>query len=321
MWLWAVMAGWAGETEIYVGGGLDARGGWSPAGSEAVVEGEFDFRLRHKWFFTRLDLDVTVDVLNPGVLYTPPEWAMVQFGLDDPAKRLGWAVRAGVLNPNMGLEDWDLKNNYLPSYSIMFNGASPGRILGGEANLRLGDGHNVFLWGGSDIDWAWPEHTPTLGVGYWTERDSWSTWSGLAMYPSEQTYMLVYTLEFYPHDLVWLAFDGSTGVMGGRGYGGGQVVLNVAPEEIVQPVARGEWVVDPGDAALGGMEEGIPDGTASLGARFVPSENVKVMVEGKAIFADKSATPGLYFGVEIFTPDPPYYGVVDEGEVPEEIDE
>lgn len=310
--LWWYAVALAAPVDVFLGGGADLRGGWSDGAPVLQTQAEFDARVGFKAVSARLDADVTFDALTGDLMLTPPEWAMVQVRVDDPSKKVGWATRFGVFNPNIGLEDWDMRNNYLPSYSIMWDAGQPGRVLGAEADLRVGDGHHVMVWGGLDLDWgSLTAPTPDVGVGFWSEQDTWGSWSGFFSLPTQDLHALVTTFEFYPHDLVSLTLDTSAGVSGGRGFAGGQIVLNVAPEFLVTPVARGEFVVDPGDAALGGAAEGVPDGTASLGLRAAPLPQVQLMLEGKATFADGQASPGVWAGLQIFAPDPPTYDVVE----------
>jgi hypothetical protein len=317
--LFGFAAAFAAEPDVFLGGGADLRGGWSDGAPVLQTQAEFDARVGFKAVSARLDADVTFDALTGELVLTPPEWAMVQVRVDDPSKKVGWATRFGVLNPNIGLEDWDMRNNYLPSYSIMWDAAQPGRVLGAEAEVRVGDGHHLMVWGGLDLDWgSLTAPTPDVGVGFWSEQDTWGSWSGFFSLPTLDLHALVTTFEFYPHDLVSLTLDTSAGLSGGRGFVGGEVVLNVAPEFVVTPVARGEFVVDPQDAALGGVAEGVPDGTASLGLRAAPIPQLQLMVEGKATFADGRASPGVWAGVQLFAPDPPTYDVIEpvEDDVP-----
>jgi hypothetical protein len=217
-------------------------------------------------------------------------------------------VRGGVLNPNMGLEDWDEWNNYLPTFSLMFDGASPGRVLGGEAAWALGDSGQAFAFGGADLDFAGRgTMTPLGGGGAFYEADSWATWSGVAVYPADEYWGVFAAVDCYPLDALWLSIDGGAGTSAGEPYAGGQLVVNVLPEAMVAPVARGELIYDPGGAALG-----LPDGTASAGARVAPLEGLQVALEVKAVFADGETTPGAYLSVQLFEPEPGPYTALEE---------
>lgn len=294
------VAGGGDDLKVWVGGGIGGAVGYADKAVEGEVHSEVDFRFGWRKSFVRLDLDLNYDPVNNELIYAAPEWAMAstQFG--------PLIVRGGLFSSNVGLEDWDRWNNYLPTYSVGFNNASVGRVLGVELAGNVGD---VQIAGaiGSDIDFASPAHSLHLGLFVWTERDTWSTWSGVYVYPLDGWFETQLSFEWYPHDLFWISLDGGVGLSGKAPWATGQLVLNVAPEWYVQPVLRGEYVFDPDHAALGGWEEGVPDATASVGLRVAPHELVQIQLEGKALFADNRFIPGFYASVDFYRPEPAYY--------------
>lgn len=108
-------------------------------------------------------------------------------------------------------------------------------------------------------------------------------------------------LELYPHDLVWVTFDGGAGLVEGTPWAGGGVILNVLPEATVVPSARVEGVYDP-DGVLGAPVKG----TASVALRAYPTDFITLQLEGKALLADE-VSPGVYAAVWFNRPDMPYY--------------
>lgn len=288
------------EPQVWVGGGLGGAVGYADKAVEGEVHSEVDFRFGWRKSFVRLDLDLNYDPVNKELIYAAPEWAMASTQLGP------LIVRGGLFSPNVGLEDWDRWNNYLPSYSVGFNAASVGRVLGVELAGDVGD---VQIAGaiGSDIDFNSPAQSFYVGMSVWTERDTWSTWSGLYVYPLDGWLESQLSFEWYPHDLFWISLDTCMGLSGKTPWASGQLVLNVAPEWYVQPVVRGEYVYDPNHEVLGGWEAGIPDATASVGLRVAPHELVQIQLEGKGLFADNRFIPGFYASVELFRPEPGYY--------------
>ena len=135
---------------------------------ESTTQVEGDVRFEKDDLYLRADVDVTLDTLG-GVTPTmyPPEWAMVQYAPGSLRLRLS------VTSPNFNVEDWDAWNNYLPTFSVMFNGASPGRLLGGQVGWALDDATEVFAYGGLDLDYctladpecAFADAPPIAGLG------------------------------------------------------------------------------------------------------------------------------------------------------------
>lgn len=293
----------AGET--WIGGGVGAAAGVFPGFQDINAQVELDARFEAGRVFGRFDVDFnTYYVAGETSFLLPPEWAMIQVGREGPF------ARAGVFNPNIGLEDWDIRNNYLPSFSQMFNYASAGRVLGGELGFHFGDGSEVAAFVGSDMDWDdYDISSPTLITGAWVsaEKDLFSTWSGVVLYPMDSYYGLFAAIEVYPHDLVWVTLDGGVGFSESSPYAGGQLVVNVLPEAIVTPVARGEAFYDPDDALGLGLK-----GTASVGARSYPNDWLTLQVEGKALFGDDTnpgVHPGVYVSAWAHRADPGIYGM------------
>lgn len=307
----------AGEDGVWVGGAGDVRAGVEGGTVRAESQVEGDFRLARGPVYLRLDVDMVVNTSDGGLVrsWTPPEWAMVQV---EPAA--AFRLRGGVLNPQIGYEDWDFWVNPLPTYSAMFVQGTPGRILGGEAEVSLGESTRLFAWGGGDLDWrggwntldfgggAW--YAPAFGVGITTEQDFFSTWSGAFALPQDDFYAAVYSFELYPSEALAVILDGSAGLSGGAPYAGGQVILDILPEATFTPVLRAEGLLDRNDAALGGWAAGVPDGTASVGLRVAPLDFLTVLAEAKATFTGEGTVPGAFLGVEVFRPEPSAYSVV-----------
>lgn len=300
--------GLAGDPAVWVGGAGSAQLGYQKSGLAGTeVQAELDARVEQGPFYFRADLDFTLG-LDGGAhpVMFPPEWLMIQYS--PGAVRL----RAGVVNPNIGLEDWDPWNNYLPTFSILFNGASPGRVLGGEVAYQVGNAE-VFAFGGADMDFVAsdvfiPELTPIAGLGVWAEGESLATWSGLALYPTESYYGAFAAVEYYPLDQLWVSLDGGLGLSAGEPFAGAQLVVNVMPEAVVAPVARVEGVYDPGGVALGGADAGVAKGTFSLGARLQALASLSVMAEGKlTLWGSGLVDPGVFIRVTGFRPEPPTY--------------
>ncbi|MFZ5475921.1 MAG: hypothetical protein ACOZNI_04025 [Myxococcota bacterium] len=319
----------AGDTTIWYGGAVSTGASLDrdPGLGVLPFQVEADARLETGPIYARVDLNVFpmmttgsdvvgwedvdgVRVLGlesePGVADPTllPEWAMVQVGTEQ------YKVRVGVTNPNFGLEDWDTWNNYLPTFSTHFNAATPGRILGAEPAMQFDDGTEIFAFGGYDLDFG----EVAAGAGIWTEQDSWSTWSGVASYPALGMHEVIVAAEVYPFEVLWISVDGVVGVMGREPFAGGQVVFNIAPEQVVTPVVRLEGLLDP-TGALGGYEGGVPDATASVGLRAHPTEFSQIAVEGKmTTFGPGFTEGGLVVRLDFFTPAPGTYTAVMEEE-------
>lgn len=303
----------AQAADLWFGGSLDAALDLSPGSLSVPTMGEVDFRMQQGKVFVRVDVDLWTDLASPSLLQPyPPEWAMVQVGTEGPI------VRAGIHNPNIGLEDWDYRNNYMPTYSNYFNGASPGRLLGAEFAWHFENDAEVFVWGGSDMDFGWsegevlPEPYWTAGVGVSAEAEMWSTWTGFVTYPQDGFYALFYSGEVYPHNLVTVALDGGAGVSAGSPFAGGQLVVVGMPEATVNPTVRGEVNLDP-DLALGSFADtGVYRSAVSAGGKVTIRDWLQVMAEGKLMWSAKEAqmSPGVFVALNVFRPEPGYYTAV-----------
>lgn len=297
----------AGDFEAWYGGAASAVGGYTlgPVGSggagapSAIIQAEGDLRLAWKSIYFRVDTDVHLDPMTDGLVVEPfpPEEAFVQFG------RETWHVALGITNAPFGLEEWDEWLNYTVTPSVGFNGASPGRLLGAMPGLYLDDGTEIFVYGGSDIDFAWPAFTPTFGAGIATEQDAFSTWSGVAAYPLDDYYLAIVAGELYPVDALTVAADLEAGISAGAPFFTGALVLSALPEAPVHPFLRGEYIVDPGDAALGGAAEGIPDATAALGAKVDLLGFMQLGVQAGMSFDSGAMQPQVMGQLSIFRPD------------------
>lgn len=304
--LWCAAA-MAGEASGWVGGAVGAVGGWQD-GAQTTLQAELDASFTTDLLYGRLDLDVWVDPLAPGLAQVPPEYAYLQVGREGPR------AMVGVVNPNMSFEYWDPWDNYLPTFSTFFNGATPGRILGADLGYTLENGTDFFVFGGHDLDWnigydgfqvsGMTDPALAVGGGVASEQELWATWSGVAAYPTLDFYAAYVALELYPHDLVWVTLDGGAGLSAGAPFAGGQLMVSVMPEATVVPVVRGEYLFDPDGAALGGAEYGIPDGTASVGAHAWPLDWLNVQAEAKATFWDGEVSPGVFVAVAAVRAEP-----------------
>jgi hypothetical protein len=312
MFLWLAPSA-ARAADVWLGGAVSAGVEVNDDVVTVPLQAEGDVRAEWDHVYVRLDADVHLQPVDNQEVITQPytvEWAMVQIGAGEDPYRL----RLGITNPNVMLEDWDAWNNYLPTFSLMFNAASPGRLLGGEVVLHRPDGTEIFAWGGLDLDfYGYPPVSsdtvvvPTIGAGVSTEQDTFGTWTGVAWWPSDAFGGLFGCLELYHLDPVWFTIDGSVGVSGDAPFAGGSFLVNVLPEAIVSGVARFEGVIDPGDEALGGAFDGVLDGTASLGTRIQPLPELLFQLEVKALVDSGEVSPGVAALVTLYRPEPPTY--------------
>lgn len=314
---------YAGDVETWIGGaasggvevGADGAGGIGVA--PFSPQAELDARLGTDLIYVRLDLDAHFGIDGTGnfglVSPIPPEWAMVQIG------REKYHLRLGVTNPNIGLQQWEEWQNYLPGYSLLW-AAQPSQILGVEPGIDFEDGTSLFVYGGYDLGWggihlkhgagggAKPQvFTPegaTAGVGVSRSADSYYVALDVSAYPlgSLDYYCSFLTFELYPTDILTLSLDGGGGTSGGSSFVGGQLQVVLAPSDVVSPVVRVEGLYDP-DGFLG-----EPMATASVGGRVMPLEFLTVGVEGKSSFYDGS--PAQLSGIvllSVFRPEPDVY--------------
>lgn len=306
----------AGELETFVGGGVAAgvvafsESGVASADA-TTTQAEVDAVVGWGWGHARVDLDFHLDpnLLADGEAFTAdglypgpwPEWAMVQLGREKHHLRLG------LLNPNIGLEDWDPWANYAPTYSHNFLSVGSGRFLGADLSTTTAGGYDLFAFGGYDVDWA----SAGGGVGVATEQDAWSTWSGVLVYPQwngggcpdgAETCLNAFAqlaVEVYPADPLWVSLEAYPGVKGGSFYTTTQAVVNVVPEAVVNPFVRGEVVIDPDEVS------GASGHTASLGLRTDTPGFLRLMLEGKSVFLPGGTTDvGVAFTVAVHRPEP-----------------
>jgi hypothetical protein len=273
----------AASLETWAGGAAHATTGVADGQLTNQSQLEADGRLRYGWLSARLDLDLHVDPFAPSVIVRPyaPEWASLQIGQDRAR------LRAGVVNPAISLEDWDEWDNYLPTFSLLFTGASLGRIRGAEAELSLEDGTALFVFAGQDLDFGVQPPPFVVGAGIATEQEAFGTWSGVAAYPSEAYYAAYGSVELYPHDQLSVAVDTSLGLSAGAPFFTGQLVLNALPE-----------------AAVLVAEPGLRRATASVGARYAPADPVLISLEAKLDALGSAPVPGIFLGLSLFRSEP-----------------
>jgi hypothetical protein len=312
MFPWLAAAA-ARAADVWLGGALSP--GVEANGDVVTVPMQAEGDVRAEWdhVYVRLDADVHLQPVDNQEVVEQPypvEWAMVQIGAGEDPYRL----RLGLTNPNVMIEDRDAWNNALPTFSLMFDAASPGRLLGGEAVLHRPDGTEIFAWGGLDLDfYGYPPVSndtvvvPTIGAGVSTEQDAFGTATGVAWWPSDAFGGLFGCLELYPLDPVWFTFDGSVGLSGDAPFAGGAFLVQVFPDAFASGVVRVEGVIDPDDAALGGAFDGVLDGTASVGTRVRPVPALLFQLELKALVQGGEISPGVAALATLHRPEPPTY--------------
>lgn len=297
-----------GEGDFTYGGALSVGAdATDTAFSFNPIEAEIDLEATSGIVYARADLDVHIDVTGdyrdtgePG-LASPlgPEWAMVQIGQKTQY------VRLGITNPAVGYEDWDQWQNDLPTYSILFNAASPGRNLGVEAGMYLENGADVFLWGGYDLEWGYP----MAGVGVAHDGDSFGTWSGIIAYPSatnendgsKGTYATFDSLELYPADQLWIVLDGGGGLLTGKLFYGAQVFLIGFPEKKIGVTVRAEYARGEDDV-FNQFGDQYPTMTAGAGVRLRPSDYFRADIEAKAQQVDGVFGPLIHAQLTVMGP-------------------
>lgn len=306
------------EVETWFGAVAEVTGGYVDFDDEGTalsgtqIEGAF--LLTAGRLTIDVQLDVFLDTVEGEVIeqppadwaatrYVRPEYAQVELDLDGPF------IRGGVVNTGFGLEDWDLWNNRLPTYSNFYEMLSPGRLLGGEVGLAFGDANEITLHGGYDLDW---EAARTgFAVGY--ETETWSTWSGVAAYPSIDLYHLILGGEIMAHELLTIAYDGSAGVSDGSPFVVADLTFVAMPDAMIAPALRVEGTIDPDGATE------TPDASVGLGATAWPLEWLRVAVEVNADFAGDEVVPGVFGALSLHTPGPPEDEEAGGDEGPEEV--
>ena len=284
----------------WFGAGATSGVSFSPdAVAPILSQAEVDARFEWPDVFVRIDLDVHFypDAIGDGpALPYPPEYALVQFGHD---KRL----RLGVVNPAIGLQGWDERVNYLPTYSTSWSYAN-GQILGAEPGLVLGDGTELFVFGGYDLSWL----TPNVGLGVATEQDAYSTWTGVFCLPvyTDTPYIALFSdHEVYPLDALWLDLEIDAGFVDGQIFGGPTFVADILPESMVGFAVRGEHNFNI-DAAEAIDLPGLDASTASVAVRVDPTPWSHFAVEGKAAFPQDGGdmVPSATLLLDVHVPEP-----------------
>ena len=263
---------------VWAGAGWDAGLVAGPTDVAALpTQVELDVQAAKGPLWFRLDLDVHVDPNLPreGSFYVapvPPEEAFVQIG------RRHLFLKAGVSNPSMGLQEWDAWANYLPAYSTTW-AVQPGQVLGGNGGWRTSGGTVLGVYGGQDLGWG----APIVGAYVASEQDAFSTWSGVAAWPTMGYYAAFPSVELYPADWLWVDVDGAVGLVKGAGFGGGQLVLNFFPESEPNPVIRLEKLVDPKGALRNDEDIGLdlPDTAFAVGMNVNPADWLRLSAEGR----------------------------------------
>lgn len=199
---------------------------------------EFDAWFHNDLFEFRLDLDFHVDpiyfvdganedfTLSPHYPI-PPEYAQLQIG------RQKYRLRLGVTNPNIGLQEWDERDNYLVTYSGGWD-FQPGQNLGVEPGVMFDDGTEIFAWAGYDLSWF----TPSGGVGFATDQDDFSTWTGVDYMPDLRYLQLVSANSVYPTDWLALVFEVNAGLVETDPVGGGEITAAFLSEDPINFAVR-----------------------------------------------------------------------------------
>jgi hypothetical protein len=303
-------SGVARAGDVWVGGGASTglQGVEGVGVSTVLSQVEIDAQGGNDTVSFRLDLDYHFDPffltdpaqndgyeIKPHYPY-PPETAYVQLGQDTLHLKLG------VTAPAIGLQSWDEKDDYLPSYSNGW-GVMGGQVLGGEPGITLGDGSEIFLFGGYDLSWL----SPTVGGGFASEQDSWSTWSGVFVLPDPAySYVLaVAAFEFYPADALWVTIEPQGGVAGGGALYGAELVGNISPETMVGGAVRAEYqhLSDDASATLGVP---MPELAFSGALRADPKDWLHLALEGKESLPGGGGSAFFTgtFLVSVWTPEP-----------------
>lgn len=155
----------------------------------------------------------------------PPEAAYIRLGRTTQAQ-------IGVVNPNLGIQEWDEHLNYLGTFSNSW-ALTNGQIAGAQVVHPVGDTH-IFAFGGYDMAWL----AAGGGVGVYHEGDAFGTWTGLVYEPGWDYALLLSANEFYPADALWVVVELDAGMAGGGSFGGGQIIANVRPEAAVGGALR-----------------------------------------------------------------------------------
>jgi len=306
MLAWVAASALAGDVESWFGGqvttGLQEQQGVGPG--TILSQAEFDARASTGPLYFRLDLDYHFDPFNfagsnPDYKLTPafplpPEEALVQVGSK-------YHLRLGVTNADMGIQGWDEKDNYLPSYSSIW-ALQNGQNLGAEPGISFDDGTNLFVFGGYDLGYL----MPGFGGGVSTGQDSWGTYSGFFYRPADQFGMLLTANEIYPADWLTLTLELDAGPAGKGFYGGGEFIATVQGGD--SPIGGAvrvdeQWM---NDAAVKAVEDPMDATAVSAAANLNPTDTLHLALEGKESIPRAGGDP--YFTatllVSVFTPEP-----------------
>lgn len=324
---WLVAPAWAADdVETWFGGqattGLQTVQGVGVGTILSQVE--LDARASTGPLFFRLDLDYhfdpvffveggTTDYQLAPHYPLPPETAEVQIG-----RKVH--LRAGVTNPNFGIQGWDEKDNYLPSYSNIWN-LTNGQNLGLEPGITFDDGTEIYAFGGYDMAFL----TGGFGAGVATEQDAFGTWTGFFYLPAYQFGMLLTANELYPADWLWLTLELDGGPAGDGLYGGGQLIASILPEATVGGALRFEQqMMDDAAAAtiVNDLEVGLDQTAVSGALRADPLDTLHLALEAKESWPRGGGDPyftGTFLVSVMMGPEPGDDHAVSDP--PEEVEE
>ena len=262
------------------------------------IQAEVDVAVSAGAFTADVQLDMKYDPFAGEFAPFLPEKASLAYAAD------AWAIEGGMIVPALGLEGWDTWDNALPSFSNTFTYGSVGHMAGANASYNAGPG-KVFAFGGIDLD----RDTAVTGGGFTADTEVWSTWSGVAAWPTIETYAGFANLSTTPVAWLGVAVDGSGGTVAKNPWATGQVVLTGLPDATVHPLARVEATWDPDHAALG--EEALPLGL-SLGAGAHIGW-VHAALEGKLARREEAFEPMGIFCLTVLGPPDHEGGEAHEG--------
>lgn len=319
--VWMTVPARAEDVDTWVGGhvttGLQAVQGVGVGTILSQVE--LDVRAETGPLFFRLDLDYHFDPLffvkggttdYPLAPHypVPPEVALVQIGQK-------YHLRAGVTNANFGIQEWDEKANYLPSYSNVWD-LTNGQNLGLEPGITFDDGTELFAFGGYDLAWL----TPGFGAGVATEQDAFGTWTGFFYLPDLQFGMVQTANEIYPADWLWLTLELDGGPAGKGFYVGSQLIASILPDATVGGAVRYDQQ-HMSDAAVEQLEVEMDNRAIAGALRADPTDTLHLALEAKESWPRGGGDPyftGTFLIAVLAGPEPGGdYVVSDPEEEPE----
>lgn len=303
---WMTAPAWGDDVDSWFGGhvttGLQTVQGVGAGTIGSQVE--LDARAATGSLYFRLDLDYHFDPVffveggTDGYQLAPhyplpPEVALVQIGTK-------YHLRAGVTNADIGMQGWDERTNYLPSYSGVWS-LTNGQNLGLEPGITFDDGTNLFAFGGYDMAWL----TPGFGLGVSSQQDSFGTWSGVFFLPAYPFGMLVSANEVYPADALWLSLEVNGGPAGDGVVAGGQLVATLFGDATVGGALRFDQQFM-SDAAVTALELEVDSTAISAALRADPSDVVHLALEAKESWPRGGGDPYFTgtFLISVGTPDP-----------------